>query len=84
MAISHLGLEGPQAAYGIFLPKEEGAPPEIPFTAITQLGLHGPQAAYGTFLPKHPIGHQVPVTDVTIYASRVTDLIIYASPTEEV
>lgn len=49
MAITQLGLHGPQAAYGTFSPKAFG---DTPAPTITRYGLTGAMAAYATFLPK--------------------------------
>lgn len=50
MAITQLGLHGPQQAYGTFSAKAEDGRGAVPL--LTRYGLTGPMAAYATFLPK--------------------------------
>jgi len=52
MAITHLGLHGPQKNYGTFAPKAPGGGSPTPAPKLTSLGLCGSMRAYASFIAK--------------------------------
>lgn len=53
MAITQVGLHGPQQAYGTFAPKDLDPGGSVA-PVITRVGLTGPMRAYATFTAKAP------------------------------